>query len=388
MITIALAVGVVTLLALSVLHPYALVFTLTGTLIGVAAVGPGRLWIAAVLVPIATTWLFLVAVAERLRVRRFIPLQVASVLFGLMLLAWTALLWMTHKQPRFLAAALIAVTIQGALAWYVARVASHYPGLGHSRQRVVFAVLGVSHRQARWPLVARFRYRGCGRVSERFGYLESALVCEALHFDGDEAAPLAAYIARFPGEAHGQSIGDCFHPSSSDRNDRMLRPPRSSDDGLTLKLHRRAVITFAEFGHSRLIPRFLYALSAVSPPAVLSLPEARIVAYWLTLAPGSTLQLTVPANRVVSTEPPFRSSTTRSARERLDLDVGYPRPLRIGMIDHLFMVSGGVQLTFAKLAFASPRWIAFLRFLASPTGRWLLLVACAVLTPFLLRSRP
>ena len=373
---VGVAAVLIALLALSALHPYALLFAASGVLVGAEAAGPGRLWIAAVLVPLAMSWLSLAAVINR----RFWVTPIA--LFG-----FTALVWIAHRQSRGLAVALIAVVVQLALALHIALVGSKHPNVDRSSTKFVLSLITAIQRQAAWPVVVRFRYRGCGQIPERDGYLEVARMCEELRLDPAAAAPLAEYISKFSREARGETIGECFHPSSTDENDRMLRPVQSSGDGLTWKLHRRAVITFAAFGHNWLVPLFLYRFSAVLPPVWLSLPEARIVAVWLTPAPHSTLQLTVPRNRVVSTEPAFVKSTPRGARERLEFDVGYPRPLSIGMLDHLFMMSAGVQLTFARRAFASPRWIAFLRFLSSATGRWVLLVACGLLTSFLLRSR-
>jgi len=380
------------LLAASFLHPYALLFAVTGALIGIAVAGRGRLWIVAVLISVAVTWVFLATLVIRGDVFGLPPLVLGQALLLLIPLAWVGvvivalIVSIVRRQPRFIAAALVAIAVQIAADWWVARVSSRLMLGLFAKERFLNAALFTIRRQSgdhQFLETYRFLYRGSGRLTAD---RPNGVFDEVIDLDGRTAKPLAEYIARFPLEVPCRDVLDCLHPRSGDGDDEVSNVAKvwRADGGVTLRQKRSAVIILARDGRA-LVPRILYRVSAVYFPAIVTLPEGMIYINFLTLGPGSKLQLQLPANQVVSSEPPFVTGAPAGGEERLHFDVGYPRPPRLGLIDHEFMMDAGVHLTLVKPAFASPGWIAFLRFLSSALGRWLLLAVAAVAAFFAAR---
>lgn len=375
------------LVVLSFLHPYALLVAATGALIGVAVTGRGTIWIAAVLVPIGVTWMFLATIATRGTVIGIPPFEASQLLLWLIPLAWLVvafgalILSIVLRRPRFFLAAVLAIAVQGGLAWHVARVSSRLPFGGYSKERFANAGIFVVRRQSGDPRMVtyRFHYRGSGKVTSTTHMREKMFIDERFDLDGRNAAPLAKYIAEFPDEVRCTSVLDCLHPwpIEEDYDASNVTKAWRADGGATVSHSRKGIITVPFNDRRDLVPLFLYEISAVRSPEFVSLPEGRIYAYFLTLAPDSTLSLSVPANRVASTAPRFVSSSLDGGQERFEFSAGFPRAPGLGFIDHLFVMGAGVYVTFAKPAFATRFWIVTIRSLTSPIGLCLLFALAA-----------
>jgi hypothetical protein len=377
-----------TLLVLGSLHPYALLAVVLGGLIGLALAGRASAWIAAILAPLGVTWGFLAAISSRYDLFGMSTLNLAIAYLWLAALAWfgafvvTFIVLLVRKRASVILVLLLAVAVQGLAAWHVARVSMLHPLGNYISRRFVTVATFVTSRQSARPGMPTYRlkYEGDGNVMRVANRIDKVFLTETVVLDAAAVKPLSAYIVEFQGEVRCKDILDCVKPSAFDGGDEVLRRTAAirPDGSVIIHQSREAILTRREIVQRDLVPPFLYRWSAVTTPAFVPLPEDTVYANFLTPGPTSKLRLSVPINRVASTEPPIRAARIRGDQEQLDFVVGFPQPVRASSIDHMFAISSGVYLTFAKPAFARPRWIAILRFISSSSGLWLLIAGAGI----------
>ncbi|MEA2325613.1 MAG: hypothetical protein QOE68_572 [Thermoanaerobaculia bacterium] len=341
--------------------------------------------------------MFLATIATRGTVIGIQPFEASQLLLWLIPLAWLVvafgalILSIVLRRPRFFLAAVLAIAVQGGLAWHVARVSSRLLFGDYSKERFANAAIFAVQRQSGDPRMMTywFHYRGSGQVTSTTHMREKMFVDETFDLDGRNAAPLAEYIAQFPGEVRCKSVLDCLHPSPLEEDYEASNVTKTwrTDGGVRMTHSRKGIITVPFNDRRDMVPLFLYDISAVRTPEFVSLPEDRIYANFLTLAPDSTLSLTIPENHVASTAPQSVASSMGGGQERFEFAAGFPRAPGLAVIDHLFVMGAGVYVTFVKPAFATRFWIVTIRCLTSTIGLWLLFAFSAATAYLSVRPR-